>query len=197
MNNKKAQLLKDTLIKQAKKNIDDPDTLNHYLEKIEQMTDTGITNLAIRRMQDDVKHIDSIFKAMEPLFNLVTSILQVMEESSPRLFKKAINDLTDGVKFTIGGRHTLSEEDSMSDVLKCIFNDAFYSMMKEARTSVGMLENGIDTIDMLTNVTDEEYERLTKKIAKEKFPEDIKEEVDKATERIRKSKKKGGVSAEA
>ena len=197
MNNKKAQLLKDTLIKQAKKNIDDPDTLNHYLEKIEQMTDQGVTNLAIRRMQDDVKHIDSIFKAMEPLFNLVTSILQVMEESSPRLFKKAVNDLTDGVKFTIGGRHTLNEEDSMSDVLKCIFNDAFYSMMKEARTSVGMLENGIDTIDMLTNITDEQYERLTKKIAKEKFPEDIKEEVDKATERIRKSKKKGGVSAEA
>ena len=197
MNNKKAQLLKDTLIKQAKKNIDDPDTLNHYLEKIEQMTDKGVTNLAIRRMQDDVKHIGSIFKAMEPLFNLVTSILQVMEESSPRLFKKAVNDLTDGVKFTIGGRHTLSEEDSISDVLKCIFNDAFYSMMKESRTSVGMLENGIDTVDMLTNITDEEYERLTKKIAKEKFPEDIKEEVDKATERIRKSKKKGGVSAEA
>ena len=44
MNNKKAQLLKDTLIKQAKKNIDDPDTLNHYLEKIEQMTDQGVTN---------------------------------------------------------------------------------------------------------------------------------------------------------
>tara|TARA_R100000808_G_scaffold458_1_gene2378 strand:- start:1608 stop:2204 length:597 start_codon:yes stop_codon:yes gene_type:complete len=198
MKNKKTDILRETLIKQATDNIKDPDTLQHFLDKIDKMSEIGFINLSLGKMKDDTKHIGRIFKAQEPLFNLVTSILQVMEEANPSLFKKSVDELTDGVKFTIGREDsTLNETDTIGDVLRCIFNDAFYSMMRDARRSVDSMEGGIGTIDMLTNCSDEEYEKMSKKYASESYPEDVKDEIEKATKRLKSKAKKGGVNAEA
>jgi len=195
--NKKSKILKDSLIKQATKNIKDPDTLQHYLDKIDKMTEIGFINLSLDKMGDDTKFIGRIFKAQEPLFNLVTSILQVMEEADASLFKKSVSTLTNSIKFTIGReRETLNESDSVGDVLRCVFNDAFYTMMKDARKTVDDLRGGIETIDMLTNISDEEYEKMSKKFQKETYPEDVQDEIDEATKKL-KSKKKGGINAEA
>jgi hypothetical protein len=194
--NKKDTIMRKTLIEQATKNISDPDALKFYIDKIENMTDVGLLNIALGKMSKDLKHIGRIFKAQEPLFNLVTSILQVMEEDSPSLFKKSVEDLSDGIKFTIGGRNTLNESDPIHKVLKCIFNDAFYSMMRDARTSVDDLEGGIETVNMLTNMSDEEYEEMAKKFEDKEYPDDVSKEIEKASKEI-KNAKKGGHNAEA
>tara|TARA_R100001594_G_scaffold145552_1_gene195868 strand:- start:2984 stop:3580 length:597 start_codon:yes stop_codon:yes gene_type:complete len=198
MKNKKTDILRETLIKQATENIKDPDTLQHFLDKIEKMSEIGFINLSLSKLKDDTKHIGRIFKAQEPLFNLVTTILQIMDEANPSLFKKSVDELTDGVKFTIGREDsTLNETDTIGDVLRCIFNDAFYSMMRDAKNSVDDLEGGIGTIDMLTNVSDEDYEKMSKKYLTKAYPKDVEDEIKKATKKLKSKSKKGGVNAEA
>jgi hypothetical protein len=68
--------------------------------------------------------------------------------------------------------------------------------MRDARTSVDDLEGGIETVNMLTNMSDEEYEEMAKKFEDKEYPDDVSKEIEKASKEI-KNAKKGGHNAEA
>lgn len=195
---RKSEILKKSLIEQATKNIDDPKALKHYIDRIEKMSELGFHNMVLNSLKSCHTRLNKIFKAQEPLFNLITSILQSIETKHPSVFKKSVADLSDnGIKFAIGSDAMLDETDSVGRVLKCIFNEAIFGMMRDASETVYDLAGGIDTLDTIINISEKEYEELASEFVAQKYPKDVQDEIDKVTKDLVSKREKGETKYEA
>ena len=184
---KKDEILKNIMIKNAVKNLTDPKEIEYAVKKLEEMGAGGFLDMTLSKITADRKFLVKMLSAQENLINLVTSCLGAMEHKYPEVFKKKVCDLTDGIKFTIGGSRTLDETDEVGAVLKCVFNDAIYDMHKNGAGALRSMQVGLECMDLLVNCPEDLMSDLAEKFSEEaEMPEDVKEEIRQATENLKK-----------
>ena len=193
---KKDEILKNIMIKNAVKNLTDPKEIEYAVKKLEEMGEGGFLDMTLSKITADRKFLVKMLSAQENLINLVTSCLGAMEDANPSLFRKRLCDLTDGIKFRVGGATNLDEQDEVGRIIKCAFNDILWDMHKQSAKAMNNIMTGADCLDMLVNCPEDMLEKMAKKFSEEEsvdIPDDIKEEIKKATREL----KEGGKTYDA
>ena len=196
MSKKKNDLLKKVMKENAVKNLSDPKEIEYAINKLEEMGDNGFLEMSVNKILRDAKFLVKVMSAQENIINLVTSCLGAMEDANPSLFRKRLCDLTDGIKFRVGGATNLDEQDEVGRIIKCAFNDILWDMHKQSAKAMNNIMTGADCLDMLVNCPEDMLEKMAKKFSEEEsvdIPDDIKEEIKKATREL----KEGGKTYDA
>jgi hypothetical protein len=196
MSKKKNELFKKVMQENAVKSLNDPKEIEYAMKKLDELGDNGFLEMSVNKIVRDAKFLTKIMSAQENIINLITSCLGAMEDARPSLFKERLCDLTDGIKFNVGGSTNIDETDEVGTIIKCAFNDILWDMHKQSAKAMRNIATGADCIDMLVNCPEEQLEEMAKKFAKEKhvdMPDDVKEEIKQATREL----KRGGKTYDA